>query len=695
MDIEETLNISALGNGVAPANDFNEDSKEDSQTMEIEGTLASLIDNAGPSAGFKDDSQTMEVEDTVASLQIRAHEKNDRPDMSFKQSRQSLPGTSKLNVKQKSLSRQSLPSFSKINATQESNLNYSTLTMTIDNNLEALVGGSYQSQEPEEFAGISEPSQTIPLDANLEQLVGNTGSVGSEGDNNGSIQFSKLAGEDDDVSELGMNTSNTSQELSNNSDVQASLDAISEDEPFEPVEPVDLKWEEILEFGEDDMELNSREDVMLNCLEAASKNTFSSIKNETEDVLAQVCSDIESQISFISLEDEFASALHRNKDAMQVLQRKIRTKDEHTCHQVNKLLDAVHISTLSEWDSWLDQVANLYNDSLYNTVAGELEKDSDMILGNTSDINYKREQIALPMLLRSASRARMRNYKQQQHDITQLDDEVAQLEAELKMAEQKLDELTDRNNAVEEISKSAEVCNNRSADVKRNRRDADSAFYKFFSSEKLHNWIITSSNDSYISLAFIGSSSETNLHLSFWITESSNTAFDCKIGPLPRSVNSLLKRQQVRYHPAVCNFLSSKMMTLCQDLKEKTRINSASKIAPMIQSIEHRVARIEHAAKEFDTILSQCKNSILQPSNITKDGFDFHAYIPGTSRPGSRIQVTLTLSECYPFAPIGVRLHSTDTTLDTESLTRQLQKIIKPGFGALSKAMDAINSLLN
>jgi hypothetical protein len=691
MDIEETVNFTAIVNGHqafvnteatqtvalegnmaslldAADADTSAARKDNSQTMEIEGTLASLY-NADSSAENKENSQTMDLEGTVASLLDKVADVSGCQEMSFKQSRKSLPPA-------------------KPTAAQESNFTYSTLTIPIDSGLEALVGAtSSQSVEEKSSDLLAEPTCTIPLDANLQELLDGASSAGSE--NNGSIEFSRqrISGDDDTVSELGMNTS---QEFSNNSEVQSSLDKIAEEEP---AEPFDMELEELVEYDVESMALDDQQDAMLNSLAVASRNAISPIKRETEDVLNQVCTDIESQISMIGVDADYASIIERKQDAMRVLQQNVRSKDENTRNQVKKFLQAVHASTLSEWDSWLTQVASLYNDQLLETAVGEMEQYSLAISDKTSDINYNREQVALPMLLRSANIAAKRNYERQQVEMHQLDAEVAQLEADLKEAEQKLEALSKRNEAVGGISKSAEESQSVSGEMRSKRKAADSAFYKFFSAEKLHNWIITSSNDSFIGIVFNGSASEMSLHLSFWITESFNTAFDCKIGPLPRSVHTLIGKKQIRYHPAVSGFLSSKMNQLCQDLKEKTRIDSASKISPLIQFVEHRVARIDHAAKEFDSILSQCKNSFLQPSETCKDGFDFHAYITSKSQ-GARVQVTLTLSECYPFAPIGVRLHSTDTSFDTESLTRQLQKIIKPGFGALTKAIDVVNSML-
>jgi hypothetical protein len=387
--------------------------------------------------------------------------------------------------------------------------------------------------------------------------------------------------------------------------------------------------------------------------------------------------------------------VERKEDMFRALQRKLWANDVETTAQLSAILQSANASILSEWDSWVNQVAGLYNEQLQDTAVGELEKDSLSIADKTSDINYKREQVALPMLLQSAKRATKRNYQRQQAEKAHLDDEVGQLKAELKKVEIELAKLQQKRQNISGIAESNQQSDALSKDAKMNRRRADSAFYKFFNLEKLHNWIITSSNDSYISIVSNGPSSETHLHLSFWITESSNTAFDCKVGPVTRAVNSLVGEKQVRYHPAVTGFLKSKMALLCQDLKENTRLDSASKISSLIISVEHKVARIQQAAKEFDAILSQCKNSFLQPSDTLKDGFDFHAYITRASRPGARVEVRLTLSDSYPFAPIGVSLHSTDSSLNTESMTRKLKKAIKPGFGALSKAIDALNGLLD
>ncbi|KAL3787580.1 hypothetical protein HJC23_000068 [Cyclotella cryptica] len=714
MDIEETAvlegNLSAL---VREHQGLNYSPIEETQTVAIEGTMASLLNVASDnsSVASKANSQTMEIEGTLASLVDVVDDDADSPrdytgTIEVKGTSSSLLHDSKSDMNYEGISfgqdPESLPD-AKPKANHQSNWTRSTLTISLDRNLEALVDGSsqplsaeythnhmdMQSAKDKAPATMSEATRTMPLDANLEQLLGSSSSVNSQRES-GSIQFSKehVSGEDDTVSELGMNTS---QELSNNSDVQSTLDNMVQDAPLEPL---DLELDDLLELGMKDLKFDTQDDVILNALEVSSKKSFGSIKTETEDILAQVCFDIESQVSTIGVESHFSAILQRKRDTMMILQRNLRENDENTSNLVNRFIQAANVSMISEWNAWLTEVATLYNDQLYNTAIGELEKDSVAIADKTSDINYNREQVALPLLLLSARRATQKNYQRQQAETMRLDDEVTKLAAELKDAERELEKLLTMNGKITAVAKSNEHHEILSQSVTTIRREADSSFYKFLSVEKLHNWIVTASNDSYISIVFQGSTPETNLHLSFWITESSNTAFDCKVGPLPRSVKSLLTNQQVRHHPAVSGFLNSKMSLFCRDLKENTRLESASQISSLIHSVEHKVARIKQAANEFDAILGKCKNSFLQPSDSLKDGFDFHAYITSASHQNARLQVVLTLSDCYPFAPIRTSLHSTDTSLDTKSMARQLKKIIKPGFGALSSAIESVHGLL-
>lgn len=208
--------------------------------------------------------------------------------------------------------------------------------------------------------------------------------------------------------------------------------------------------------------------------------------------------------------------------------------------------------------------------------------------------------------------------------------------------------------------------------------------------------MLTGSSDSSVSLVFRGLSTETSIQLSFSIS-SASVILRAKFGFLLRTTNSFLSvinTDQTEFHPAVSGFLNTKMDLLCKDIKH-IPISNPSKIPSVIHFAELRVARIEEVAKELDVILGRCRNSFLQPSDSLKDSYDFTVYLTSASSNGDRLNVTMSIPDCYPFVPIGIHLDSTSSTFDTLSMARRLKNATKPGFSALTIALDSAQSILN
>lgn len=188
---------------------------------------------------------------------------------------------------------------------------------------------------------------------------------------------------------------------------------------------------------------------------------------------------------------------------------------------------------------------------------------------------------------------------------------------------------------------------------------------------------------------------ETSIHLSFAISTASAVTLKAEFGKLPRNVTSFLNvagGKQSKFHPAVSEFLNTKMVLLCNDMRH-SQIAKPSEISSVIHFAELRVARIEAVAKELDSIIAWCKNSFLQPSDSLRDGYDFTTYLSTSSRKAERLHVVLTIPDCYPFAPIETKLHANGGHFDTESISRDLKKATKPGFGSLTAAVKVLQSV--
>lgn len=308
------------------------------------------------------------------------------------------------------------------------------------------------------------------------------------------------------------------------------------------------------------------------------------------------------------------------------------------------------------------------------------------------------------MLIKSARQETKKNYKRTKGEVSSYIEDLSRLEVEMNEIETQLQSLQTAQEDIYKIETSNDQCVTLLVDQKDKSKDADTSYFKFFSVERLHNWVVTSSGDSSISVAFRGVSAETSIQLSFEIGEKSSVTVKAKFGRLSSAASSLISMSgpttaQSRYHPAVSSFLTSKMNLLCKDIKRGSSSLSPTEISSTIHFTELRVARIEEAAKEINAVLGQCRNSYLQPSAKLKDCFDFTAFlIPRTKGPpeseGGRLNVTLTIPDCYPLVPIGISLKSTAKSCDVDGMVRSLRQEVKPGFGAITRAIHRLKEMI-
>ena len=625
---------------------------EPTQTIALEGNLASLaaVNQNGTTAMQSDATETINIENTITSLVGKAGGGETTEDVT-------LP---------------SLP-----DATQ---------TIDIEKSMASVLRAGEQHMASES----TEPSQTIQLNPDLNDLLDEAGSPHHHSD---SIEFSSkhVSGEDDTVSELGMRGM-TSHELQNNQEVRQGLERIVESTP---PEPVDLTLKEIIAKGGIDLGQLAQPgaDVVVNALNIACEASSSSLVNEeSEKILSSVVDQIEA--NEFDVNAEFDAIVEQNEDTMRFIQERLRSAGDPSGmkEMINELAKGVNATIDVEWNTWLLQVAAVYNQEL-SAILPILENELAAISDKVAMIDKNREQVALPMLIRSARRETKKNLLRTKAEVATCHDEVSELEADLEEAERHLKKLQASQEKFSQLSKSVESAHDLHCKEQDNRQTADSSYFKFFSVEKLHNWVLTGSSDSTLSLVFRGASSQY-LTLSFSITDTLVVTLDASMNKVPRSAQSFFSEsRKKKFHPAVVGFLSNKMSLLCDDLK-KMRLLSPSEIPSVIHFAELRAARIEEAAKEIDTILNRCRDSFLQPSDTLKHEYEFTAFFKNSSRKRDRLRVTLSIADCYPFAPLNLHLQSSSNQFDTDSMNRRLRKIAKPGFGALTRVIDAVHALV-
>jgi hypothetical protein len=674
----QTMNIASfIGERNSKRASIGIATSEETQTMLLEGNLAFLVDRRDNNSTRQlgEETQTMQLEATLASLL------EDRPG-----------GNTDHEV--------TLPSLSSISPhRKENDRDIQTREECPSINIEGTMASLLEAVSEDESRNFAVHSHAVSLD-NYREVLLNAASK------------SNMHREDDTVSELGMNTA--SHDLRHGtSDMQMPLEDVNligmthashhHGHGEQNAAPVDLTLNEIMNVrGIDwDRMVDTHTDILLKSLELVSKNsTCLSIQTESDKVFASICYEIESELEDIDVDSQFRAIVENNPDLMRSLQTRLRTLGNSVCEddikvQANLLLQSHNESQLTAWQQWLTEVAGVYNNELSTTVLPVLQQDTAVLSQNSSLVDRNREQIALPLLIRSARRAAKMNFERTMSEVSSCEDEVKELEAQVEDAERQLESLQSMHELIHNVAESNEKSDSLCQDEKEYRVSADSSYFKFFSIERLHNWVLTGSSDSFISLVFRGLSMETSIHLSFTITTASAVTLRAEFGSLPRSVTSFLNvvgAKQSKFHPAVSEFLNTKMVLLCNDLRN-SQIANPSEISTMIHFAELRVARIESVAKELDSILARCKNSFLQPSDSLRNGYDFTVYLSPTSRKAERLNVILTIPDCYPFALIDTKLHSNSGQFDIESVSRQLKKATTPGFGALTAATEVLQNI--
>jgi hypothetical protein len=670
----QTMNIASfIGERTNKRSSIGIAAREETQTMELEGTLAVLADRRGNSsmALAGDETQTMQLEGTLASLLEDRPGRNTDHDVT-------LP---------------SLASTSPHRMDNDSNIQTNEESRSV--HIEGTMASLLEAVPEDGTNNFTAHSHAAPLDAYGDVLL----NVANK---------RNMHRDDDTISELGMNTA--SHDLRHGaSDMHLPREDVNlhgiinvsheHSHGEQGAVPVDLTLDEVVDVRDIDWDqvVDSHGDVLLDAVELVSKNNICpSMQTESEKVFASICYEIESELENRDIIDaQFREIVDNNEDLMRDIQTRIRTLGDTAFKEEAQFLLQSHNETeLAHWHQWLTDVTGVYNNELSTTILPVLQKDTAVLSENSSLIDRNREQIALPLLIRSARRATKKNFERTMSEVSSCEDEVSELEAQVEDAERQLELLQSTQARMHAVAESNEKSDALRQDEKECRGTADRSYFKFFSIERLHNWILTGSSESSISLVFRGLSMETSIHLSFAITSASAVTLKAEFGKLPRNVTSFLNvagGKQSKFHPAVSEFLNTKMVLLCNDMRH-SQIAKPSEISSVIHFAELRVARIEAVAKELDSIIAWCKNSFIQPSDSLRDGYDFTTYLSTSSRKAERLHVVLTIPDCYPFAPIDTKVHANGGHFDTESISRDLKKATKPGFGSLTAAVKVLQS---
>merc|ERR1712127_206996 len=98
----------------------------------------------------------------------------------------------------------------------------------------------------------------------------------------------------------------------------------------------------------------------------------------------------------------------------------------------------------------------MYSNVLEDETLPQLQEDKADITNKSTSIDKNREQVALPLLIRSARRQTKRNFERTKGEVSNCMDEVSELEAQVEEAERQLESLQSTHEIIHQVSKSNE-----------------------------------------------------------------------------------------------------------------------------------------------------------------------------------------------------------------------------------------------
>jgi hypothetical protein len=270
--------------------------------------------------------------------------------------------------------------------------------------------------------------------------------------------------------------------------------------------------------------------------------------------------------------------------------------------------------------------------------------------------------------------------------IVSLEEEVAELEAQLDRARGYLESATTEHQLVVDITESASRHSLLSSEHDKLRLAAESSERKWATLQGLGKWKPATLNESQLSFKFVGPCPSASVVVEFQLYGSAPVQCKARIDPtvFPRD-----KSQKSVHIKSVASFLEVRTCATCA-LVSLERLENPVFIGAYLHRLAWMLGRLETTALEL-TMLQRRYKAVL--TNTGKSNFQLE--VDFASRSGlAQLRATFELAEAYPFSPVGVCLDVFEGQVDVEGMRKLLIKNAKPGFGYLSRTCDVISAFV-
>ena len=276
-----------------------------------------------------------------------------------------------------------------------------------------------------------------------------------------------------------------------------------------------------------------------------------------------------------------------------------------------------------------------------------------------------------------------------QTNASKLEGAVQSIELQIEEAESNLGALKDANKSLHLKSDALHAFYQANLEFVDSTNLAESSQSKFISSNGLHRWDPVKLKTSELSVVFPRSTNQPELVINFPLSTTRPMTCNTSLKSFNKPPEGITSKKSPKFGPGVVTFVKYRIEGLCGTVTAKD-YHKTEDMKGVIQQLEWQLGRIELTAKEISSLMYPYGAVFKQcDGNSDKGDFTFHLEF---ASPGEEVKLNCSflIKEMYPFAPMEPKFDVLKGTLNVYSLKRRLNKTAKPGFGYLSRSIDAI-----
>jgi hypothetical protein len=275
-----------------------------------------------------------------------------------------------------------------------------------------------------------------------------------------------------------------------------------------------------------------------------------------------------------------------------------------------------------------------------------------------------------------------------QMKINSLQEELYQMEQQVKIAEDVVARSKKLNQTGSTLSEDASRCSSLTRELEELIPVGATAGRKWNTLKGLNVWTVRTMTSTEMTFSYIGPCPKACVTVSFALSGASSVSCQARVDPLAFPKHK--SRNGGKLQP-VMPLLASRTSLLCEKMSREKA--NPTQIGAFLRRNGWDLYRIELTASELALLQRRYRATL--SSNLSGEGNAHILEVDFQSRTTTRtIRGSFFISDAYPFDALNTQLVLLEGETELDELQQLLVKNAKPGFGCLSRTCDVISAYL-